>query len=520
MKTYMFPKCLNPLRITNKYTHEKLFVGCGKCALCKANKGFRYSSLCEMEAAKSFQVVFSTLTYAPEYLPTFRIESVGHDHYDCFTHHGEYLGTVEYGNLSKITKLIDKCGTSSYLPTVSKTDVQKFLKRLRKNYGKKVRYFICAEYGPKSFKPHYHVLFFFDTSDCLTRDGNHTIGEFPAYTRSKNGDNAPAETPITDFEYYLRKAWPFGRVDCTYITQGSCSQYVAFYVNSPSSLPAFFALPSTSCFCLHSRFLGRQILREEFATYIFEEPARVANRVISLPDGFREQLLSRENIAALYPQCKGFASKSREARLVSYTILNMAHCYYLGNKMDIARAIAHDLYKGFHNECVDYFSDSVDYTTRYEDYISLPHATYELEKIYYEDFMDKLTYSIYTELLCSGIFLQNVTALKYLVPTGRFEQFELKNYSVEQLIYFYYDRIVEMYDYLDQRHLKDLYEHQQEYFSHYDYEDLPYFYNNGTFDLQSFKQTLSVKVWTTNRMNFLKDKQKHKIQNDLNQIFL
>lgn len=473
-----------------------------------------------MEAAKSFQVVFATLTYAPEYLPTFRVESVGHDQYDCFSHDGEYLGTVEYGSLTKITKLIDKCGTSPYLPTLSKTDVQKFLKRLRKNYGKKVRYFICGEYGPKSFKPHYHILFFFDSADCLTRDGNHVIGEFPPYTRSKNGDNAPAQTPITDFEYHLRKAWPFGRVDCTYIAQGSCSQYVAFYFNSSSSLPSFFALPSTACFCLHSRFLGRQILREEFATYVFQEPSRVANRILRYPDGFRDQLLSRENIAALYPRCKGFVIKSREARLLSYTVLNMAHCYYLGNKMQIARHIADDMYNGVRNECVDYFLDSVDYNTRYQDYISRPHVTDDLVKVYYDDFMNKLTLSIYTELLCSGLFLQNVVQLKSLVPIGRFDQFELKTYSDQQLIEFYYDRIVEMYDYLDQRHLKDLYEHQQEYFAHYDNEDLPFFYNNGVFDLESFKQTLSVRVWTSTRLNLLKDKQKHKIQNDLNQIFL
>ena len=37
-------------------------------------------------------------------------------------------------------------------------DFQKFLKRLRKNSGKAVRYFACGEYGEEGGRPHFHAL--------------------------------------------------------------------------------------------------------------------------------------------------------------------------------------------------------------------------------------------------------------------------------------------------------------------------------------------------------------------------
>lgn len=50
------------------------------------------------------------------------------------------------------------------IPTVSKPSVQKFLKRLRKSlwtdFQVRLRYFIAAEYGPTTDRPHYHGFLF------------------------------------------------------------------------------------------------------------------------------------------------------------------------------------------------------------------------------------------------------------------------------------------------------------------------------------------------------------------------
>lgn len=48
--------------------------------------------------------------------------------------------------------------------SVSKTDIQKFIKRLRKSVSLvsdvPVKYYLCAEYGGRTDRPHYHIILF------------------------------------------------------------------------------------------------------------------------------------------------------------------------------------------------------------------------------------------------------------------------------------------------------------------------------------------------------------------------
>ena len=526
MKKYPFCQCENPQRIYNKYTKELMVVGCGRCKICKSNRGFRLSRLCDLEAAVAVQVVFATLTYDPVSLPSFRVEFVGNGHYDCFLDDGELLGTVDYGSSSKFFKFLQKVNINGRVPMLSKTDLQKFFKRLRKSYGKKVRYFACGEYGPEHFRPHYHVLFFFDSSDCFSRDGNHVIGEFPRYTWSKQDEVTLREdTSITDFEYYLRSSWPFGRVDCSYITEGSCSQYVASYVNGFVDLPSFFTLPSTKCFCCHSRFLGRQVLREEFATYVLQKPESVAKRIQRYGDSFRESLLPREDIASIYPRCKGYSVKSRGSRKQSYLIYEFARDYY-GKDLrciDLASRITDSLVANDpYNDVTLYFFASTNYRKRVEDYRWLFYSTEDLHlrRIYFDDFSTKLLFSVYSELLVSKMFVDNALTLREIIPAFDYVGYEFRYYTDDQLYDFYLDRIDDMYSYIDLQHLSEMYEAQEEFIGHYGVDDIEFFYNNGKFDIGSFRQSIPHKVFTCNRLNYLKSKGKHKLQNDLNGMFL
>lgn len=52
-------------------------------------------------------------------------------------------------------------------PTLQKRDAQLFLKRLRKQFGLGIRYYLCGEYGEKTGRPHYHaILFGLGPDDC------------------------------------------------------------------------------------------------------------------------------------------------------------------------------------------------------------------------------------------------------------------------------------------------------------------------------------------------------------------
>lgn len=81
--------------------------------------------------------------------------------------------TVDYDYWNKcpsldtyVLMLTAKYKLDGYLSYTSKRDAQLFLKRVRKNLSKysdeKIRYYIVSEYGPKTFRAHYHVLFFYD----------------------------------------------------------------------------------------------------------------------------------------------------------------------------------------------------------------------------------------------------------------------------------------------------------------------------------------------------------------------
>jgi hypothetical protein len=94
--------------------------------------------------------------------------------------------------------------------SLDKTEFQRFMKRLRKKYGSKIRYFHCGEYGEKNNRPHYHAIIF--GMDFEDKELFQVRDEIRLYT---------SET--------LAKLWPFGFVTIGEVTVESCA-YVARYV--------------------------------------------------------------------------------------------------------------------------------------------------------------------------------------------------------------------------------------------------------------------------------------------------
>ncbi|WNK12685.1 MAG: replication initiator protein [Microvirus sp.] len=151
-------------------------VPCGQCLPCRFNKRRKWTFRLLLEFLSSQEGCWITLTYSDEHEPKIykEGEKVYHDN------SGQSLGCL------------------------NPDDVRRFIMRLRTSLGdRKIRYFMCGEYGETTHRPHYHV--------CLFGIGSH-------------------------WQDLIRKAWcdpykntPLGHVDIGTLTVESM-QYTCGYV--------------------------------------------------------------------------------------------------------------------------------------------------------------------------------------------------------------------------------------------------------------------------------------------------
>ena len=111
-------------------------VPCGQCIGCRLERSRQWAIRCVHEASLYDDNCFITLTYTDENLPC-----RGNRDCDKCDHFKEKrCDGLERG--------------------LCKRDFQLFLKRLRKMFGKGVRYHHCGEYGEQLGRPHHHACLF------------------------------------------------------------------------------------------------------------------------------------------------------------------------------------------------------------------------------------------------------------------------------------------------------------------------------------------------------------------------
>lgn len=264
--------CLHGSVIRNPYTGESVYTPCGTCSVCRFNQSKTNTLKVYAEEQIKKYCYFGSLTYSAKYIPRYRIDTVSID--DGM---GTYLATPIHREQLYGTRRIhqgDKVVTKKYLikglasndniepfyfnakpqyvedycrkancgvvkdelkyPEYNNTygfinwyDLALFMKRVRKlifkySIDEKISCYLVAEYGPHTFRPHFHFLFFFN-SDKLA----------------------------SCIRQIVRSCWKFGRVDCS-SSRGNASSYVAEYTNSFSRIPEH--LLSSRQFRPRSRF--------------------------------------------------------------------------------------------------------------------------------------------------------------------------------------------------------------------------------------------------------------------------
>ncbi len=270
--------CLHPRYIES---HGRMIkIPCGECEACLNVKQSSYELRTEIEASKYRYCYFITLTYNSYHLPlatlhkhTFKnvLDKDKYFYLMCtklrrsrnyfsrrklpVTKDGVVLGRINIDdkvNEDYLDMLSLKVKYRRKIPFLNFDDLQKFNKRLRKQISKisyeKIKILSCGEYGPVSFRPHFHLLLMFNDW-----------------------------TIIQKLYKIVRTSWTFGRIDVQ-SSRGQCSSYVAGYLNSTCKLPRFYRHSSIKPFIRTSKFFGSNISegqeKEVFETLPFSTPSK------------------------------------------------------------------------------------------------------------------------------------------------------------------------------------------------------------------------------------------------------
>lgn len=255
--------CSHPISIVNETGH--MYVPCGKCKACLHNFRVRWQERLDLEAKASQGVSFFTLTYSNDNLPLMEYDENTNAFYSNRTSEDDiYLDDYQLRNI--VIPKISNYDNDKAFGYVSKTDIQKFFKRLRRlvEYDKEnllsevsrsdrsFRYFVCAEYGPRTFRPHFHGLLYFS--------------------------NKRVQRAVD--ECYIYKAWKLcapSNLKCETVVT-TASGYVSKYVNSFTSLPPILQLAGkTKIFYLASRRPAVGVRAFDYTSLV----ARVENRCVT-----------------------------------------------------------------------------------------------------------------------------------------------------------------------------------------------------------------------------------------------
>lgn len=266
--------CQHRSFITNRYTGKRIAVDCGQCDYCIHKRAQKASMRVKTAGSAFEHCWFVTLTYDNEHIPLFNCEVYYSEYDDVLSDSGvvhgyekhayvpaskfcttdpqrlqhifftQVQGTVPYNresgqyepvkdnwfvSIDSMRAFIHKTQSATpygkdgelsarygnnLIPFLNYVDVQNYIKRLRRHLDRhtneKISFYAVGEYGPVHFRPHYHLLLFFNSkeiADVLRECHN--------------------------------KSWKLGRSDIQ-CSNGGCASYVASYVNSLASAPLLY----------------------------------------------------------------------------------------------------------------------------------------------------------------------------------------------------------------------------------------------------------------------------------------
>ena len=272
---YLATECFHPRKVTNRYTHETLFVRCGTCPSCLVHRSNIQCALISNMSSHFKYAYFFTLTYSDEFVPRVSIEVVercgAESEIDAYMSDSDprhlpyddsrYQIAATYLPRSGCFRVHDSGRVRDFSET---EDSYQFLHTFS---GKEIRDLLVASNGRYDFSrkcvvfpsinecrnevlvlnPYDQNLFFkrlrkliaekYDEKICY-----YLVSEYGGRTYRPHWHgllffNSDALT--SSICELVSKSWSYGRTDCS-LSRGCAAGYVASYINSFVDLSDFF----------------------------------------------------------------------------------------------------------------------------------------------------------------------------------------------------------------------------------------------------------------------------------------
>jgi hypothetical protein len=272
---YLATECFHPRKVTNRYTHETLFVRCGTCPSCLVHRSNIQCALISNMSSHFKYAYFFTLTYSDEFVPRVSLEVV--ERCDAESEIDAYMSDSDPRHLPYDDSKYQIAAT--YLPRsgcfrvhdsgrvrdFSETeDSYQFLHTFS---GKEIRDLLVASNSRYDFarrcvvspsidecrnevlvlNPYDQNLFFkrlrkliaekYDEKICY-----YLVSEYGGRTYRPHWHGIlffNSDELTSSICELVSKSWSYGRTDCS-LSRGSAAGYVASYINSFVDLPDFF----------------------------------------------------------------------------------------------------------------------------------------------------------------------------------------------------------------------------------------------------------------------------------------
>lgn len=306
--------CLHPRVVRNRYTGEEVVVSCGHCEACISKRARHWVTRLDMEASCHRFVWFVTFTYDEQNINQV-VRLRYSDYKDGIAYIDSSTGEIYEFSDSSIKRHNKKdfefCRTTKVLPILSKSDVQKFIKRLRyyiKQIDKnaELRYYYTGEIGPSTYRPHGHGLFFLDS-----------------------------EAVNDQFKDLLYKTWKYGHIYDPHLVSGSASSYVASYVNGFTKLPSIYQHKALRPFALFSKCppIGSIVRDLQDVPRLLDRKDTTVRIFSTSTKDFVDVPLWRSLLDRYYPRIQRFSFLSVADRV---TLYGLAEKHYFSDKWKFA----------------------------------------------------------------------------------------------------------------------------------------------------------------------------------------